>query len=446
MLKIHTNRRFLVYADGTSFFYLGDTAWELFHRLNREEAVRYLEDRAAKRFTVIQAVVLAECDGILGPNALGDTPLLQNDPTQPNEPYFAHVDYIVERAAALGLYIGMLPTWGDKWNKKWGAGPEIFTPENAHIFGQFLGRRYRDQPLIWILGGDRPVETEGHRSIIRAMAEGLREGDGGAHLISFHPMGGHTSSEYFHDQPWLDFNMWQSGHNRNRDNYAAIAADYALTPTKPCMDAEPGYEDHMAAFNPENGYLDDYDVRKSLYWALFAGAHGHTYGCHPIWQMWRLGLKPISWVRRPWDEALSLPGAGQMQHARALLLSRPFFSRIPDQALIVSDVGAGTHHIQATRDEDRSYAFVYVPMGTPVEINLEQLSGATLVAHWYNPRTGTAQRAGSFPRVGTHTFTPPAAGPDWVLTLDDAARHFPPLGAAIYVGTDVESTNRRSSS
>jgi hypothetical protein len=112
--------------------------------------------------------------------------------------------------------------------------------------------------------------------------------------------------------------------------------------------------------------------------------------------------------------------------------------------LIVSDVGAGTHHIQATRDEDGSYAFVYVPMGTPVEINLEQLSGATLVAHWYNPRTGTAQRAGSIPRVGTHTFTPPAAGPDWVLTLDDAARHFPMPGASIYVGTEVESTNRRS--
>ena len=39
-LKVSENQRFLVYADGKPFFWLGDTAWELFHRLNREEADR----------------------------------------------------------------------------------------------------------------------------------------------------------------------------------------------------------------------------------------------------------------------------------------------------------------------------------------------------------------------------------------------------------------------
>ncbi len=432
MLKVSANRRFLVHTDGSPFFYLGDTAWELFHRLTLEEAGRYLEDRAAKRFTVIQAVVLAEYDGLGTPNALGERPLIANDPTRPNEAYFNHVDAIVEQAAARGLYIGMLPTWGDKWNQKWGVGPEIFTPENARIYGQFLGRRYRDQPIIWILGGDRPVETAGQRAILQALAEGLREGDGGTHLISFHPSGGHSSSEYFHAEPWLDFNMWQSGHTRNCATYDCIAADYARAPVKPCMDGEPGYEDHASAFNPDNGYLDDYDVRKSLYWALFAGAHGHTYGCHPIWQMWHPGHKPISWVRRPWYEALNLPGSGQMQHARALLLARPFLSRIPDQGLITSDIGAGTYHIQATRDEHGTYAFVYIPMGTSVEIDLQRLTGTTLLAHWYNPRTGTTHRIGEVSRVGRRTFTPPGGGPDWVLVLDDAARHYPAPGTAAY--------------
>jgi len=65
------------------FFYLGDTAWELFHRLNREEAVRYLDARAAQGFTVIQAVALAELDGITVPNAYGDLPLLDRDPASP---------------------------------------------------------------------------------------------------------------------------------------------------------------------------------------------------------------------------------------------------------------------------------------------------------------------------------------------------------------------------
>lgn len=69
------NGHFLEYADGCPFFYLGDTTWELFHRLNREEANFYLEDRARKGFTVIQAVVLAKLDGLNTPNAYRDVPL-----------------------------------------------------------------------------------------------------------------------------------------------------------------------------------------------------------------------------------------------------------------------------------------------------------------------------------------------------------------------------------
>jgi hypothetical protein len=344
------------------------------------------------------------------------------------------VDWIVDLAASLGLFIGMLPTWGDKWNRKWGAGPEIFTPASARGYGQFLGRRYAERPIIWILGGDRPVETEQHAAVIRAMAAGLKEGDGGRHLASFHPQGQQTSAQHFHVDAWLDFNMWQSGHNRNQPNYAFLSQDYARTPVKPCMDGEPLYEDHPSAFNLDNGYLDDYDVRKAAYWALCAGAHGHTYGCHPVWQMWQPGRAPVSMVRRPWQEALHLPGSGQMQHARALVESRPFFTRIPDQSLIVSDPGAGTHHVRAARSEDGSYAFIYVPSGKPVEVDLAKLSGGTLEAHWYDPRTGKALAIGQVPRAGRRPFAPPAGGPDWVLVLDDSERDFAAPGARPYVG------------
>ncbi len=428
MLKVSENRRFLVHNDGSPFFYLGDTAWELFHRCTRAEALTYLQDRAAKRYTVIQAVVLAEFGGLTEPNALGDLPLHDNNPTQLNEAYFAHVDFIVDAAAALGLHIGMLPTWGDKWNFKWGQGPEIFTPENAGVYGQILGKRYRDKPIIWILGGDRPIESDTHRAIIVNMAQGLREGSGGNQLITFHPSGGETSAQYFHDADWLDFNMWQSGHSRNMENYNCIQGDYDRNPIKPCMDAEPGYEDHPAGFNLNNGYLDDYDNRKAAYWALFAGAHGHTYGCHPVWQMFQLDRTAITSARRPWHEAMHLPGSGQMQFARALLESRPFLNRIPDQSLITSDLGTGTDHVQAARDVDGSYAFVYVPSGKPVGIALEHLSAQTLKAWWYDPRIGVAHAIGEFTGIGMHTFTPPSGGPDWVLVLDDMSRKYPSPG------------------
>ena len=83
-LRVSANQRYLEYDDGTPFFYLGDTAWELYHRLNREEAQYYLSNRAAKGFTVIQAVALAELGGTDVPNAYGELPLINRDPTTPN--------------------------------------------------------------------------------------------------------------------------------------------------------------------------------------------------------------------------------------------------------------------------------------------------------------------------------------------------------------------------
>src|SRR3954447_13783215 len=142
-LKVSDNKRFLVTADGKPFFYLGDTAWELFHRLAREEAEAYLKNRAPKGFTHIPAVILAEEDGLHAPNANGDVPLIGDDPAKPNEKYFEHVDFIVKRAGELGLYIGMLPTWGDKWNLGKRTGPEIFTPENAGSYARWLAMRYK---------------------------------------------------------------------------------------------------------------------------------------------------------------------------------------------------------------------------------------------------------------------------------------------------------------
>src|SRR5690606_20741092 len=150
-LEVSPTKRFLQWSTGEPFFYLGDTAWQLFFRLDADEVATYLEDRARKGFTVIQAVVLADGGGLTEPNANGDLPLVDRDPTRLNEAYFRHVDASVERANALGLVVGLLPTWGTYWK----TGPDaIFTPENARVYGRTLGARYRDRMVIWILGGD----------------------------------------------------------------------------------------------------------------------------------------------------------------------------------------------------------------------------------------------------------------------------------------------------
>jgi hypothetical protein len=438
-LQASANQRFLVTADGRPIFWLGDTAWELFHRLTREEAERYLRNRAERRFTIIQAVALAELDGLDTPNPYGERPLVERDPTRPNERYFAHADWIVAKANALGLYVGFLPTWGDKWNKKWGVGPEIFTPENAAVYGEWLGRRYRDAGLVWILGGDRPVESDAHRAVLAAMARGLRAGDGGAHLITFHPTGGQGSASPFHGEPWLDFNMRQNGHLAEfTGRYDQTRVDYDRSPVKPVLDGEPLYEDHPIAFKQkEHGHSIAVDVRRPLYWNLFSGAFGHTYGHHSVWQMWAPGRAPINDPLLPWTDAILQPGAAQMQHARALLESRPFLTRIPDPDLIVADrvatsvPGAGRYACVATRDSAGSYAMVYTPAGRPFAVRLGAIAGPRATAWWFNPRDGKAIAAGTFETSAEHTFTPPNPGEalDWVLVLDDAAKKYGPPGA-----------------
>ncbi len=437
-LTVSENRRFLVTADGQPFFWLGDTAWELLHRLNREDAERYLKNRAERRFSVIQAVVLAELDGLGVPNAYGHLPLKNNDPTQPNEDYFAHVDWVVGRANDLGMYVGLLPTWGDKWNKKWGIGPEIFTPGNARTYGEWLGRRYRDAGIVWIVGGDRPIESDAHREIVRAMAQGLRAGDGGAHLITFHPPGGQGSSAWFHDEEWLDFNMRQNGHAAEfTGRYDKTQTDYERTPVKPVLDGEPIYEDHPVSFNAkEQGHSISADVRRPLYWDLFTGAFGHTYGHHSVWQMWTPERDPVNNPLMPWQQAIEQPGAAQMQHGRALLESRPFLTRVPDPDLIVagrvptSVPGAGRYRFAATRDEDGTWAMVYAPVGRPFSVRMDRIRGGRVKAWWFDPRTGESSAIGTFPNTGEREFTPPEPGEmlDWVLVLDDESKQYPAPG------------------
>ena len=444
-IKVSENKRFLVKEDGSPFFYLGDTAWELFHRLNREEADRYLSDRAKKGFTVIQAVAIAELEGHQDPNPYGHLPLTDLDPTRPAikegpaNDYWDHVDYIVDKANSLGLTIGFLPTWGRYWHDTRDNQKPIFnTPEAAEMYGLFLGKRYKDKGIIWVLGGDRGVENEQQKEIIRAMARGLKKGDGGSHLMTLHPPGGNGSSTWFHADEWLDFNMRQNGHQVEfTGRYDATRLDYNRTPIKPVLDGEPVYEDHPVSFKAKDlGHSIASDVRRPLYWNLFTGACGHTYGHHSVWQMWQKGRGPINNPLMPWHEAIDQPGAGQMQFGRWLIESRPCLTRIPDDTVIVTSSvptsvpGAGRYRFVATRDEAGTYAMVYAPIGRPFTVRMSAITGPKVKAWWFNPRDGKATLIGEFDNQPNRSFTPPDAGEmiDWVLVLDDAAKNYPEPG------------------
>jgi hypothetical protein len=270
------------------------------------------------------------------------------------------------------------------------------------------------------------------------MARGLKKGDGGSHLATFHPPGGAGSARWFHDDDWLDFNMRQNGHVAEfTGRYDATRTDYDRRPIKPVLDGEPIYEDHPVSFNAKQlGHSISSDVRRPLYWDLFSGACGHTYGHHSVWQMWQPGRSPINDPLMPWHEALDQPGAGQMRYARLLLESRPILDRIPDNSIIVTDrvatsvPGAGRYRFVATRDEAGTFALIYAPIGRPFSVRMDVIKGSRVKAWWYDPRSGESTPLGEFPNDEVRRFEPPSAGEttDWVLVLDDATRGFPPPG------------------
>jgi len=444
-LKISNDRRFIIKENGEPFFWLADTAWELFHRLECDEAVEYLATRASQGFTVIQAVALSEFDGLTVPNAYDRLPLLKNkdgnfDPTTPDvEPeterdsssYWEHMDFIIDRACSLGLYIGLLPTWGDKFNIGWGKGPEIFTPENAFVYGKWIGERYRNKSnIIWIMGGDRPLENETHEDIVRNMATGIKLSTGNKHLMTYHPVGFNSSSKYVHDELWLDFNMIQSGHGGiNIKNYEFIQKDYALYPVKPTLDGEPRYEDHPVDFKADNGYFDDYDVRVAAYWSMLSGACGHTYGHHCIWSF---NTEKKDYFVMDWKKAIHRPGAENMTHLKKLFTSRPFLELASWQELLNENY-SGANYMSVSRG--KKYAYVYTPNGLDIKINMNMLADVPKIenetkikytAYWYNPRNGeyifadSAENTEDFRFKEVVTFVPPSSGrnSDWVLVID----------------------------
>ncbi len=211
-LRVSDSGRHLVYENGEPFFWLADTGWEIFHRLAREEADMYLEKRAAQGFTVIQAMTLAEHKLFKVPNRYGHYPLINQDPLRPNEDYFKHVDYVIDKAQSLGLFMALVATWGDKVRKAWGEGSEIFNEKNTLPYGRWLGSRYKSKQVVWILGGDR--DPVGYESVWRAMARGLKEGCEGRQLATYHGANRKNkgSSPFFHNDDWLDFNFTYSGH------------------------------------------------------------------------------------------------------------------------------------------------------------------------------------------------------------------------------------------
>ncbi len=460
-LEVAPNGRFLRHENnGKHFLYLADTPWSIFERLTREEVELYLKDTAARGFTVVQAVAVwslsrsgnAYGDGPLGltdgrydPANIITTP--GNDPSDPEAyDYWDHVDFVLDTAEEHGLYVALLPTWGNyvsgTTTYAFNMSSNIFTTGNARTYGEFLGKRYGSRPnIIWVLGGDRSaVYPNGDfRPIWRSMAEGVGRGVTGQRLswnqrhsawdellMTYHPrrLDHPGSSRWFHDDPWLDFNGIETEHY---DVVSKVQRDWSMSPAKPTALLEGRYEDEPDVHGDRSD--DAFRQRYQLYHAVFSGSIGYAYGHRTIWQ--------FTTGADSWRLALNDPGRVSMQSIRTLLEGLPndqLLNRIPDDSLLDGDSGRARDKdlLVALRDDDGRFALVYSTNGRDIRLNLAKLATGVADTFWFNPRTGELHDAGGrevsgafdevFTGVGSSTavFDPPGrpgAGNDWVLKL-----------------------------
>lgn len=431
-LKIAPNQRYLMTENGDPFFWLGDTGWLLFSKLDRVEADQYLSHRAQNGFNVIQVMLLHQLDAV---NAYGDSALVQNDISKPRTTagsdisdsemydYWDHVEYIIDLAAQKGLYMALVPVWGS--NVK--SGKVLQT--QAHDYALWLAERYGSKSnIIWLNGGD--VRGSDSTAVWNEIGQTLNS-QTKHQLITFHPFGRTQSSKWFHDAKWLDFNMFQSGHRRydqddselgyGPDNWKYVRDDYGLSPTKPTIDGEPSYEGiPQGLHNPEKPFWNANDVRRYAYWSVFAGAFGFSYGHSAVMQMHKPNNpNPAYGVREVWTDALDAPGALQMIHLKKLMESKSFFDRIPDQSILAENRGAQYDYLLATRASN--YAMIYTYNGLAMNVQLGKLSGKRIKASWFNPRTGETSKIGIIRNKGSKAFIPPGnvgEGNDFVLVLE----------------------------
>lgn len=430
-LKVSDNHRFLQFENGKPFFWLGETPWLMPERLNRDEVAFYLKACNEAGYNLAQVQVL---NGVPSFNVYGipshdtDGKLLTNLPYS----YWDHLDYIIDVAAQNDIYVGLVCIWGGLVK----AGK--MNVDQARRYGTFLANRYKNRPnIIWIIGGD--VQGNIKSEVWETLATTIKTIDAN-HLMTYHPRGRHTSAQWWSKATWIDFHTFQSGHRRygqrmnnkdypipdntEEDNWMYVDSTWSYKPVKPVLDDEPIYEEiPIGLHDASEGYWQACDVRRYAYWSVFAGSCGHTYGHNAIMQFYREGYTPAYHCRKSWTEALGDPGFHQMKYLKHLILSFPYFERIPDQSVII-DNGAKYDRLAATRGSD--YLLVYNYTSRDMKIDLRKISGERKKVWWMNAGTGRLTWLGEYTDK-VLTFRPHKIGTgveDGVLIAIDATKDY----------------------
>lgn len=417
LLGISANGRYLQTSDGEPFFPLGNSTWLMPEKLTREEVDIVLRSGHAEGYNLAMVKVV---DDLPATNAYGYM--------SGNEAYWEHIDYIIDKAAEEETYIGMICMWGNmvKMGK---VGDEL-----ASDYGKFLANRYKDKDnIIWVLGGD--IRGDVAPSVWNSLASAIKSVDD-RHLMTYHPYGRTSSITWWNNSEWLDFNMFHSGQRAYdqlrgdgslakidiaEDNWLFAQEAWDTEPARPILDGEPGFEEMPhGMYDVNQPRWKAADVRRYAYWSVFSGACGHVYGHNSIIQFYNGDEETAEYgATTVWTEALRAPGFRQMKYLKMLIESFPYFERVPDQDILLSN-GDRYDRAFATKGED--YMLVYTYANNPLEIDLTRISGNNKRAFWYDVTDGSVMEIGRL--SGTSAVLqyagPIGPGYDHVLIVVDA--------------------------
>ena len=425
-LLISENRRYLMEGD-KPFFWLGDTAWLMLLKLDEDEIYTYLRNRKEKGYNVIQTVLIQSPQDVESSRASGRKDVTKSE-------YWNFVDQILDMAEQMGLYIGLLPAWGSLVKSN------ILNMETMRIYANFLGKRYQNRKnLIWILGGD--VRGDVGYDVFCLEGEILKSYNP-ERIIAYHPFGRTSSSLWFHNEPWLDMNLFQSGHRRydqaslgewddnaeretffGEDNWKYVDRDLSYDIVKPTLDAEPSYEGiPQGLHNPRNPYWEEWDVRRYAYWSVFAGAAGHTYGSNSIMKFYDdFNERGAYGVRELWQDAMHHPGCAQLKYLKDLMESVDFINGKADDSLLLFGQKERYHRISVFAGED--YILCYDYMGDEFLLDLRRFQNMALDAWWMDPRNNSLSYITTIKGQEKWLASPVARkekANDWVLILKKA--------------------------
>jgi hypothetical protein len=400
-VKVSENRRYLVYQDNVPFFYHADTAWMLVYKNTREEAELYLENRRAKGFTVIQMTLLNFHD-LASKNRYGDGPFTQtNNFTTPNDKYFDHVDWVIQKAKEKNLVVIVNPVWILRWRNIVNSNGT----SKCRSYGRYLGNRYKGYDnVMWFIGGDaKPGDA---REELNEMALGIKE-NAPNQLMTYHS-NGESSLEAFPTATWLDLN-WV--YTYDKPLYKEVYENYAYSRVMPLVLGEAEYE------NEYNHLITT--IRRQAYWTVLAGGCGEAVGINPVWKF-----------ASGWKDFLNSPGAQQMSYLKRVYTSIDWFKLVPDPNGTLITQGRGTYgavdYITAARTSDGNAIMAYIPFtGTNSRtfvVDMTKLSESA-EGQWFNPVKGTYTliQGSPFANTGIRSFTTPGNNGenanDWVLVL-----------------------------